>query len=397
MPLNTRPPSPPLSGGSNRLAALDYDGVLRTSYSTLKLSRIGPPVLAAGAWFKNTVCAMRGDEALLSASVGDLDTPQACEGFDATMEALSTWMGEPPAAIACDLHPDFHSSRAAAGYAHELGVPLIPVQHHHAHIAALCAEHGIEGPVLGLALDGVGLGTDGQAWGGELLQVNGAQFERLGHFRPLALPGGDRAAREPWRMAAAVLHALGRSKEIAARFSDEPAAAMLPTLIERGINSPMTSSAGRVFDAAAGLLGLSRRMEVEAQAAIALEQAATRHIAAHGWPMPLSWHIDSEGTLDLLPALGALTDETNTDLGAARFHATLVEALAAWAVRAADRTGVTILACGGGCFLNRLLSLGLRERLDATGLFLREATQVSPGDAGIALGQAWIARQILEN
>lgn len=359
--------------------------------TSLRLPRAGPNVLAAGAWFKNAVCATRGDEALVCPPVGDLDTPEACLAFDAALESLLAWLGDSPAAIACDLHPDFHSSRRAAHHARRLGVPLVAVQHHHAHIASVCAEHGVDAPVIGLALDGVGLGTDGMPWGGELLLLNGVQFERLGHFRPLALPGGDRAAREPWRMAGSVLHALGRGAEIALRFPEEPAAAMLATLIGRGINSPVTTSAGRVFDAAAGLLGLSRRMEFEAQAAIALEQAATRHVSAHGWPAAFSYEIDAAGRLDLLPALGALTAEEDAGLGAARFHATLLDALATWVARAARRTGISTVACGGGCFLNRLVSAGLRERLAVAGLTMIEARQLSPGDAGIALGQAWLA------
>jgi hydrogenase maturation protein HypF len=360
--------------------------------TALKLPQSGPRILATGGWFKSTACALRGDEARICAPVGDLDTAEACRAFDAALEALLAWMGGPPEAIACDLHPDFHSSRQAAWYAQVFDVPLVAVQHHHAHIAAVCAEQGVESAVIGLALDGVGLGTDGAPWGGELLRVSGAHFERLGHFRPLALPGGDRAAREPWRMAASALHALGRGGEISPRFPGEPAAALLPTLIERGINSPMTTSAGRVFDAAAGLLGLSQRMDFEAQAAIALEQAATHHIAAHGWPPALPWRIGAAGELDLLPALGVLAGEADAALGAARFHATLLDALTAWGVRAADRTGITTVACGGGCFLNRLLSAGLRERLAAAGLTMLAARQLSPGDAGIALGQAWVAR-----
>lgn len=361
--------------------------------SALKLAQSGPRILATGAWFKSAACALRGDDALLGASVGDLETPVACTDLDAALEMLAAWLGGPPQAIACDLHPDFYSSRAAAQRAQHLGVPLIPVQHHHAHIAAVCAEHGIEAPVIGLALDGVGLGTDGLPWGGELLMVDGGNFERCGHFRPLALPGGDRAAREPWRMAAAALHALGRGGEIAARFPAEPAAATVTTMLARNLNCPATTSAGRVFDATAGLLGLVQRMDFEAQAAIALEQAAARHIDARGWPQALPWHIDGARRLDLLPALGALAEETDAALGAARFHATLVEALAAWAAEAAERTGIATVVCGGGCFLNRLLSVGLRQRLEAAGLAMREAQRVSPGDAGIALGQAWVARR----
>lgn len=361
----------------------------------LRLARPGPAVFAAGAWYKNAVCGVRGDEAMLSAVVGDLDTPEACLGHDAESDEIMGWLGEPPAAIACDLHPDFHSSREAARRARELGVPLLPVQHHHAHIAAVCAEQGVEGPVIGLALDGVGLGTDGRPWGGELLRVEGARWERLGHLRPLALPGGDKAAREPWRMAASALHAMGRCQEIAVRYGDEPAAATVCAMLDRGINSPETSSLGRAFDAAAGLLGISRRMAFEAESAIALERAAAHHAQVYGWPEPLGWKIDGDGRLDLLPALEALVEEADAGLGAARFHATLVAAMAEWAIRAAESNGIAAVACGGGCFMNKLLSSGLRERLVDAGLEMLEAREASPGDAGIALGQAWIAQRSL--
>lgn len=363
--------------------------------SSVRLACRGPAVLATGAWFKNTVCRSFGDEALLSANVGDLDTPEACVAHEETLAAWSAMAGAAPRAVACDLHPDFHSSRSAAQSAQQLGVPLIPVQHHHAHIAALCAEHGVDTPVLGLALDGVGLGSDNAAWGGELLLVDGARFERLGHLRPLALPGGDRAAREPWRMAASALHALGRGNEIAQRFADEAGAATVAGMLARGLNCPATSSTGRLFDAAAGLLNLSRRMDFEAQAAIALEQAATRYIDAHGWPKPLAWDIDAEGRLDLLPTLALLAGRDDADAAAAAFHSTLVFALAEWTRRAADLAGIGTVACGGGCFLNKLLSRGLRRALETSGFDVLEAQRVSPGDAAIALGQAWVAQRSL--
>lgn len=354
-------------------------------------------VLATGAWFKSTVCAVRPGDARVSDSVGDLDTPAACSGFDeACMDQLA-WLDARPSAVACDLHPDFYSSRAAARYAAEFSVPLFEIQHHHAHIGAVCAEHALDGPVLGLALDGVGLGTDRMSWGGELLKVDGSHFERLGHFRHIALPGGDRAAREPWRLAASVLHALNRGGEITGRFADEAGAATLATMLDRKLNCPKTSSAGRLFDAAAGLLGISRRMAHEAEAAIALEAAATRHIAEHGWPPPGTWRIGTAGELDLLPTLEILATSTDVGAGAALFHVTLVTAMAEWTLRAAERTGLVDVACGGGCFLNRLLSSGLRSRLEASGLRMYEARHASPGDAGIALGQAWITCRSLEN
>jgi hydrogenase maturation protein HypF len=368
----------------------------------INLARSAPPLLSMGAWFKNTVCLAQSDQAWVSHTVGDLFQAEACLAHEATarelLQALAA-MGKKPAAIAHDLHPDLHSTRFAVQLAGELGIEAIGVQHHHAHIAAIAAEHGISGPVLGLALDGVGLGTDGQAWGGELLRVDGASFTRLGHLRPLALPGGDRAARDPWRMAAAVLFDLGRGEEIARRFADQAGAEIIAVMLAKGLNSPRTSSMGRVFDAAAGLLGICPRMEFEAQAAIALEQNATAYIEAHGWPAPLEdgWHISAAGELDLLPLLGALSSEPDTGYGAALFHATLVAALLHWVVRAAEVTGVDRLACGGGCFFNKLLRSALLEKIPATGLELLLPRCLLPGDTAISLGQAWVAMHLLEN
>jgi len=365
----------------------------------------GPPVLAMGAWFKNTVCAAQGEVAAISRTVGDLDGVDACLAHERTARALLDWMkehGVRPAVIAHDLHPDFHSTRFAAELAAELGVPLQPVQHHHAHIAAVCAEHGHDGPVLGLALDGVGLGEDGTAWGGELLKVDGADFARIGHLRPLALPGGDRAAREPWRMAASALHALGRGDEIATRFSILPAAASLARLLDSGLRCPPTSSMGRVFDAAAGLLGISTVMQVEAEAAIALEQSATRHGAVDA--LADGWRIDEDERtnllqLDLLPLLGTLAELRFIGAqgrGAALFHATLGAALADWLLRAAQRHRIDTVAVGGGCLFNKLLAADLRRRCAAAGLRLLEPRALLPGDTAIAYGQAAVARRLLE-
>ncbi|MDD5180754.1 MAG: carbamoyltransferase HypF [Gallionellaceae bacterium] len=365
---------------------------------TIQLPHAVKPVLAMGAWFKNTLCVTSGSQAFVSKTVGDLDMPDACRAHEQTARMLLARLGEKPVAIAHDLHPDFHSTRFAGQLAAELDVPLIAAQHHHAHIAALAAEHGIEEPVLGLALDGIGLGADGNAWGGELLRVAGAEFQRLGHLRPLPLPGGDRAAREPWRMAAAVLHGLGRNSEIARRFADQPAAATVATMLQRGLNCPLTSSTGRVFDAAAGLLDLCHKMEFEAQAAIALERAATRYVSTHGMPQALTngWQIDKNGQLGLLPLFAHLADTADAERGAAVFHATLIAALTDWVVQAVQQTGIKMLACGGGCFFNKLLSAGLRERLEGAGLKTLTAKLIQPGDTAIALGQAWVAAQFFK-
>ncbi len=292
-----------------------------------------------------------------------------------------------------DLHPDFHSTRYGAALAGRLGVPLHGAAHHHAHVAAVLAEHRYENPVIGLALDGVGLGTDGAAWGGELLAVDGIRCDRVGRLAPLRLPGGDRAAREPWRMAAAALARAGRGDEIETRFADEPGAHAVADMLARGVRAPETSSMGRWFDAAAGLLGVRRRMAFEGQAAMQLEGLAQRY-----GPVPgdrALYVVNDDNELDLTPLVHRLADERDAGYGAALFHATLVAALAEWVGRAAAARGLTTIAAGGGCFLNAILADGMRAALTRKGLALLEAQAVPPNDGGLALGQAWIGMQLL--
>ena len=360
--------------------------------SAIRLPHGGPSVLAFGAHLKNAICVTRGDQAFASPHIGDLDNAATCDFLDETVVRMLSLLEVTPDIVAHDLHPNYHSTRAALAFAQRHGLPTVAVQHHHAHIAAVCAEHGHRGVVLGLALDGVGLGSDGTAWGGELLRVEGAQFERIGCLRPLPLPGGDKAAREPWRMAASVLHELGRNADIGTRFTQD-GAGVIAQMLDKNINCPRSSSMGRVFDAAAGLLGLCDQMQYEAQAAILLEQAATRHIEQHGWPAALAggWRIGADGQLDLWPLLAALDAAPDADQMAAVFHATLVAALADWVLQAAQRTSLTTVAWGGGCFLNTLLSLRLRQNMEDQGLTILAPRRLSPGDASIAVGQAWIA------
>jgi hydrogenase maturation protein HypF len=352
----------------------------------LSLPHAGPAVLALGGHLKNTVCLTRGDAAFVSAGNGDLDTATARVAMEDAVTQMMAHVGMVPMAVVHDLHPDYYSTRFAAGFAAAHGIPLIAVQHHHAHIAAIAAEHGVGEPLLGLALDGVGYGADGGAWGGELLRVDGATFERLGHLRELPLPGGDRAAREPWRMAAAVLHLLGRGAEIERRW---PAGAALRQMLEREVNCLPTSSCGRWFDAAAGLLRVKDVAGFEGEAAMLLEGQA----AAHGPVAPWAdgYAVDANGTLDLMPLLARLADEQDIGHGAALFHATLAAGLAQWTLAAVAASGIRHVALGGGCFLNRVMSLALRSELEVAGVTVLEARQVSPGDAGIALGQAWAA------
>ncbi|MEW5786739.1 MAG: carbamoyltransferase HypF [Pseudomonadota bacterium] len=394
----------------------------------IRLPRAGPPVLALGGYLKNTICVTRGDEAFLSQHIGGLDNPATCTMLMEVANHLLDILQVQPQALAHDLHPDFFSTRHALDLAGQWNVPALPVQHHHAHIAAVAAEHGVTEPLLGLALDGVGLGTDGSAWGGELLRLDGASpgvdFTRLGHLSSLPLPGGDKAAKEPWRMAAAALYRLGRADDIPRRFPGQPMARQLHVMLERDLHCPPTTSLGRWFDAAAGLLGAREVMAYEGQAAMLLEglaeQAGDVPPLADGWRlseavMPAnagiqidaSWTPASAGVttqtgplanavtsqLDLLPLLARLADEPDPAHGAALFHATLAQALADWTERAARREGLSTITLGGGCFLNHILSRNLTRLLTERGFTVLSARQAPPNDGGLSLGQAWVAMQ----
>lgn len=355
----------------------------------------GPAVLALGAYLKNTLCLTRGAEAFVSPHIGDLDNAANCRTLEASVNELQALLEVKPEYIACDLHPDFYASRLAQTLAEQLGVPLYPVQHHHAHIAAVMAEHRLSEPVLGVALDGVGLGSDGQLRGGELLRVDAGGFAQLGELASIALPGGDKAAREPWRLACALFHRLGRPELIEQRFGDDPAAAGVRLMLERGLNCPATSSLGRLFDTAAGVLGICRQQSFEAEAPMLLEALARNTERAEVEADRSLYEIRATEAgliLDLIPLLASLIDEADPQLGAARFQATLVQALTEWILRSAREQALDIVALGGGCFLNIALLDQLKGRLEAGGLRVLMPTQLPSNDAAISLGQAWVVR-----
>lgn len=349
---------------------------------TIPLPHAVPCTLALGAFLKNTICVTKGDMAYLSHVHGDLGTPEAISAFEASVRSLLAELDVRPTRVAHDLHPDFYSTR----FAHSLDIPAIAVQHHHAHAAAVAVEHmTFNHGVLALSLDGFGLGPDNQSWGGELLYHDGPTYRRLGHLSPLRQPGGDVAAREPWRMAAAALHKLGRGTEIAGRWPAYKPAALLSTILDKGLNSPETSSAGRLFDAACGLLDIHPVAQFEGQAPMALEALVDApHILAGGWNL-------TDGILDFAPLLAHLADCGDAKQGANLFHGTLVAGMAQWAAWGAERAGCDDVALGGGCFFNKVLKDGLVAALTARGLRPMTAIKVSPGDPGLSLGQAWIA------
>ncbi|QCN97184.1 carbamoyltransferase HypF (plasmid) [Azospirillum argentinense] len=354
----------------------------------IRLPRSGPPVLAVGGHQKATVCLTRGNEAFLSQHIGDLDNAATLEFLEESVAHLRRILAVEPVAVAHDLHPDFQSTR----FAESLGLPTLPVQHHHAHIAAVLAEHGGNGPALGLALDGFGLGTDGGSWGGEMLLVEGAGFTRLGHLAPLAQPGGDVAARQPWRMAAAALAHMGRGAEIAGRFAACGPADGVRRMIEAGVNAPPTSSCGRWFDAACGILGVRafslKGAGFEGEAPMALESLVRRPTVLQG-----GWRIDGS-VLDLTPLLESLL-QINAQDGAERFHGTLAAALVDWAMPELAARGLDRVILSGGCLVNAVLAEGLSAGFAARGVAALLPRRAPANDGGLSLGQAWVAMQSL--
>ncbi len=352
--------------------------------NSIKLPRALPPGLAVGGYLKNTFCITRGNEAFVSQYIGDLDNAETIDFFHETLDRLLKLLDVKPEYIAHDLHPNFHTTR----FANDYGVPTFAVQHHHAHLASVAAEYHIQEPALGLALDGYGYGTNGGAWGGELMLLEGTQYHRLEHLRLLPQPGGDIAAREPWRMAAGILYLLGREDEIEQRFADQTHSASLQQILDKNINSPQTSSCGRLFDAASALLNVRHLSQYEGQAAMELESLVTQQqVLSNGWRT-------NNDELDLLPLMEALI-EKNPIEGANLFHGTLA---AAWADRIqqhAHKNNIRTIILSGGCFLNKILTNALIKQLSSKGLNVLLPKQMPPNDGGISLGQICIAGQLL--
>ena len=295
-----------------------------------------------------------------------------------------------PSLIAHDLRRDDYTTSLIETMAHQREIPLLAVQHHHAHVAAVLAEHHINEPTFGLALDGGELGTDGTLWGGELLKIDGARFERFGHLAPISLLGDDAESREPWRLAAVMLQMLGRGHEIERRFATQPDAARLAAELAESGAGRQSSSLGRLFDAASGLLGFRQMQIYRDQAGLLMEGAAEGFGEAPA--LSAGWRI-ANGQLDLLPLFDYLADETNPARGAAMFYATTAAALTEW-VCSVVPAGARI-AAGGGCLQNQVFAGELRSRLSQRGLHLMEARRVPPSDGGLALGQAWVAQRYL--
>ena len=365
------------------------------------------PLLAVGGHLKNVFCLASGRHAFQSQHLGDLENLAGLEFFREALAHLKRTFEIEPVAIACDLHPGYMSTQ----WAHEQRLPLIGVQHHHAHIASCMAEHALMEPVIGIALDGTGYGTDGQVWGGEVLIASLRGFKRFGHLRYVPMPGSAAAIREPWRMAFGHLHsALGEealSPELRLIVgATERESKLLARMIERKVNSPLTSSCGRLFDAVAVLITGRRTVDYEAQAAIELQGLAidTKDVApADAYRIAL---VEGKGggawQLDPAPMWQSLLDDIRAGLAPAvmsmRFHSGVAQAYCALAVAARAATGISQVCLSGGVFHNELLHRLIRGKLLDEGFEVYAQTNVSPGDGGLSYGQAVIAAiQIADN
>ncbi len=353
----------------------------------VRLDVASEPILAVGADLKNAVCVTREDEAFLSQHIGDLGSLDARSFFEEVAARLGRLLGVEPQVVAHDLHPEYASTRWALAS----GLRTIAVQHHHAHVAACLAEHGRRGPAVGVAFDGTGCGPSGDLWGGEILVFDLLGFVRAGHLRPIALPGGEAAIREPWRLAVAALADAGAPIE-------HPASAPILRLLERGIATPRATGAGRWFDAVSAILGVRDRITYEAQAAIELEALAAT--SDEDTPYPFVVEDGDPFELDLRPvvrevAAGVGRGEPRGTI-AARFHATMAEIVLASCRAARARYGIDLVALSGGCFQSVRLTEGAKARLEADGFEVLVHRRVPPNDGGIAFGQAAIAAHRLE-
>ena len=375
-----------------------------------------PAVLAVGGHLKNTVALRLGSQVVLTPHIGDLDNVLSLEVHQRAIADLVDFFRVTPRAVACDLHPDYASTRHAETLAADWKVPLVRVQHHHAHVAACMAEHQLTSPVLGLAWDGAGYGPDGTIWGGEFIECREGEFRRIAHLRTFPLPGGDRAARQPRRSA------LGMLFEVFGEEAGTRAASSLDDDFQTGIKpmhheadgssgpplrptnealvrllasphpSPRTSSMGRLFDGVAALCGFSSVSSFEGQAAMALEFSAE---IACGEAYPIDLSAAAPGIADWEPMLRAILADCAAGVAIGRVSARFHNALAELAAGVARRWGGRCVALTGGCFQNALLARRVWDKLREAGFQVYLPSQVPPGDGGIALGQALIAAEWL--
>ena len=361
-------------------------------------------ILAVGGQLKGTFALGRETRAILSHHLGDLDHFEAFCAFEKDVALYEELFAIRPRWIAHDLHPDYASTRYAQERAAKEGIRLVPVQHHHAHMASCMAEHGLDEPVIGVSFDGTGFGTDGRIWGGEFLVGDLGSFSRAAHFRYVGMPGGERAVREPWRMA---LAHLSDSQVDCPAFRgriDSRSFQVVQRMLERGLNTPLTSSVGRLFDAVASLIGLRDQVSFEGQAAMQLEWIADRQPQQ----TPYSFEIESDPArddspmlIDTRPMIRELVDEvcrsTAPPTIAGRFHVTLAEIIVEICRRLRDKTGISNVVLSGGVFMNALLAKATEKSLKINQFCPFRQKRVPCNDGGLSLGQLAIASKKIDS
>ncbi len=344
-----------------------------------------PRILALGAHLKSAVAIAVGRQMILGQHVADLDGEEARRGFRRAIDDLCGLYAFSPEIVACDLHPDYFSTR----HAESLGLPLVRVQHHEAHLAACAADNDVQDPYLGVAWDGTGYGPDGTIWGGEFLAWNGQAFTRVARLRPFALVGAESAVRDGRRSAYGLLHQVyGRAASERLPLTEEERA-VFPALVERGLNTPWTSSVGRLFDAVAAIAGIATHSRFEGQAAMRLEAVIGEARGADAYPVLVAEGEPLE--IDWRPLIAAAAEDAaggrGVDRIALRFHNALVESI----VECARRAGLSRVVLSGGVFQNGYLTENALARLEALGFRVFVSRRVPPNDGGIALGQIVLA------
>ena len=351
-------------------------------------------ILAVGGQLKNTFALGRGREAIVSHHAGDLDELLAFDAFERDVALYERTFEVTPAVIAHDLHPDYATTRYALN---RTGLDHVGVQHHHAHVASCLAENGLDGPAIGVAWDGAGWGTDGCVWGGEFLVGDRTGVRRAAHLRYVAMPGGDRAAREPWRMALAHLRDAGIDEAEALAAVPAATRRIVAQMLERQLNAPLTSSAGRLFDAVAALCGASHAMTFEGQAAMWLESLAEQSRDGGRYPFAVDEANAPESpmTVDTRALIQAVEHDRRAGVSAAviarRFHTTLAGIVLDVVRILRIRTGLSRVVLTGGVFLNGILAAEVEYLLAADGIEVYRHRVISPGDGGLSLGQLAVA------
>jgi hydrogenase maturation protein HypF len=356
------------------------------------LNKAVPSLLACGAELKNTICLTKGKHAFLSQHIGDLENLATESFFRLTIDHLKRILDITPQALVCDLHPDYLSTQWALAQ----GLPVIQAQHHHAHVVAGMAEHQLTGPVMGLAFDGTGLGEDGTLWGGEVLMADAAGFRRVAHLAPVPMPGGAAAIKEPYRMALAYLHQTYAEQmwDLELPFLsmvDHAKADMVVEMVRKGINAPLTSSLGRLFDGVAAIIGLRQQVAFEGQAAMELEMVADPD---EDQRYELVWQGQGVKQIAVAPIITGVVEDILSGLPAfiigRKFHNTLTQGCADLCAVIGHETGLKRVVLSGGCFQNSLLLEGLTQALSQRGFSVYSHRLVPTNDGGIALGQAII-------